>query len=67
MNFSQADAACRAEGAALATFKQLGDAQQVSPPTGGVTMETTGRAVHLAGVFGAVMRASALESEGRKC
>uniref|UniRef100_G3NIT0 Stabilin 1 n=1 Tax=Gasterosteus aculeatus TaxID=69293 RepID=G3NIT0_GASAC len=29
MNFSQADAACRAEGAALATFKQLGDAQQL--------------------------------------
>lgn len=32
MNFSQADAACRSEGAALATFKQLGDAQQVFPP-----------------------------------
>ncbi|XP_072237543.1 stabilin-1 [Leuresthes tenuis] len=28
MNFSQAGAACRAEGATLATFKQLGDAQQ---------------------------------------
>lgn len=29
MNFSEADAACQAEGATLATFKQLGDAQQV--------------------------------------
>ncbi|KAM8913550.1 stabilin-1 [Spinachia spinachia] len=29
MNFSEADAACRAEGAALATFRQLGDAQQL--------------------------------------
>ncbi|XP_068171097.1 stabilin-1 isoform X2 [Antennarius striatus] len=29
MNFSQADAACQDEGAALATFKQLGDAQQL--------------------------------------
>ncbi|XP_037346204.2 stabilin-1 [Pungitius pungitius] len=29
MNFSQADAACRAEGASLATFRQLGDAQQL--------------------------------------
>ncbi|KAA8593678.1 hypothetical protein FQN60_009794 [Etheostoma spectabile] len=29
MNFSQADAACQAEGAALANFKQLGDAQQL--------------------------------------
>lgn len=29
MNFSQADAACRAEGAVLASFKQLGDAQQL--------------------------------------
>ncbi|XP_041836140.1 stabilin-1 [Melanotaenia boesemani] len=29
MNFSQADAACQAEGATLATFKQLGDAQQL--------------------------------------
>ncbi|KAM4587188.1 stabilin-1 [Odontesthes bonariensis] len=28
MNFSRAGAACRAEGATLATFKQLGDAQQ---------------------------------------
>ncbi|KAF3856732.1 hypothetical protein F7725_017455 [Dissostichus mawsoni] len=30
MNFSQADAACRAEGAVLASFKKLGDAQQLS-------------------------------------
>ncbi|TNN60749.1 Stabilin-1 [Liparis tanakae] len=30
MNFSQADAACRAEGATLVSFKQLGDAQQVN-------------------------------------
>ncbi|KAK5871975.1 hypothetical protein PBY51_012712 [Eleginops maclovinus] len=29
MNFSQADAACRAEAAVLASFKQLGDAQQL--------------------------------------
>ncbi|XP_049894320.1 stabilin-1 [Epinephelus moara] len=29
MNFSQADAACQAEGAVLANFKQLGDAQQL--------------------------------------
>ncbi|CAJ1052034.1 stabilin-1 [Xyrichtys novacula] len=29
MNFSQADAACQAESATLATFKQLGDAQQL--------------------------------------
>ncbi|KAG8007953.1 Stabilin-1 [Nibea albiflora] len=29
MNFSQADAACQAEGATLANFKQLGDAQQM--------------------------------------
>uniref|UniRef100_A0A3Q3KH89 Stabilin 1 n=1 Tax=Monopterus albus TaxID=43700 RepID=A0A3Q3KH89_MONAL len=29
MNFSQADAACQAEGATLVTFKQLGDAQQL--------------------------------------
>ncbi|XP_068598387.1 stabilin-1 [Brachionichthys hirsutus] len=29
MNFSQADAACKAEGAALATVRQLGDAQQL--------------------------------------
>ncbi|MEQ2166017.1 hypothetical protein GOODEAATRI_023197, partial [Goodea atripinnis] len=29
MNFTQADIACQAEGAALATFKQLGDAQQL--------------------------------------
>ncbi|CAF91430.1 unnamed protein product, partial [Tetraodon nigroviridis] len=29
MNFSQADAACKKEGATLATFKQLGDAQQL--------------------------------------
>ncbi|CAN9512050.1 unnamed protein product [Ophioblennius macclurei] len=29
MNFSEADAACRAEGATLASFKQLGDAQQL--------------------------------------
>uniref|UniRef100_A0A3Q1H6B8 Stabilin 1 n=1 Tax=Anabas testudineus TaxID=64144 RepID=A0A3Q1H6B8_ANATE len=29
MNFSQADAACQAEGATLANFKQLGDAQQL--------------------------------------
>ncbi|KAM7006971.1 LOW QUALITY PROTEIN: stabilin-1 [Tautogolabrus adspersus] len=29
MNFSQADAACQAEGAQLASFKQLGDAQQL--------------------------------------
>ncbi|XP_077459834.1 stabilin-1 isoform X3 [Stigmatopora argus] len=29
MNFSQADAACRAEGASLADLKQLGDAQQL--------------------------------------
>uniref|UniRef100_A0A8C5D509 Stabilin 1 n=1 Tax=Gouania willdenowi TaxID=441366 RepID=A0A8C5D509_GOUWI len=29
MNFSQADAACQAEGATLASFKQLGDAQQL--------------------------------------
>lgn len=33
MNFSQADAACQSEGATLATFKQLGDAQQVFPST----------------------------------
>lgn len=33
MNFSQADAACKNEGATLATFKQLGDAQQVLPST----------------------------------
>lgn len=31
MNFSQADAACKEEGATLASFKQLGYAQQVSP------------------------------------
>lgn len=30
MNLSEADAACRAEDATLATYKQLGDAQQVS-------------------------------------
>uniref|UniRef100_A0A3Q2UIX9 Link domain-containing protein n=1 Tax=Fundulus heteroclitus TaxID=8078 RepID=A0A3Q2UIX9_FUNHE len=30
MNFTQADAACQAEEATLATFKQLGDAQQVN-------------------------------------
>ncbi|XP_034387920.1 stabilin-1 isoform X4 [Cyclopterus lumpus] len=29
MNFSQADAACQAEGATLVNFKQLGDAQQL--------------------------------------
>ncbi|XP_047440209.1 stabilin-1 [Mugil cephalus] len=29
MNFSQADAACQADGATLASFKQLGDAQQL--------------------------------------
>ncbi|XP_061796458.2 stabilin-1 isoform X2 [Nerophis lumbriciformis] len=29
MNFSQADAACQAEGAVLANIKQLGDAQQL--------------------------------------
>ncbi|XP_037641895.1 stabilin-1 [Sebastes umbrosus] len=29
MNFSQADTACQAEGATLASFKQLGDAQQL--------------------------------------
>uniref|UniRef100_I3IVA2 Stabilin 1 n=1 Tax=Oreochromis niloticus TaxID=8128 RepID=I3IVA2_ORENI len=29
MNFSQADAECKAEGATLATVKQLGDAQQL--------------------------------------
>ncbi|XP_070693552.1 stabilin-1 [Pempheris klunzingeri] len=29
MNFSQANAACQAEGATLANFKQLGDAQQL--------------------------------------
>ncbi|XP_041639647.1 stabilin-1 isoform X2 [Cheilinus undulatus] len=29
MNFSQADAACQAEGAMLANFKQMGDAQQL--------------------------------------
>ncbi|XP_027134621.1 stabilin-1 isoform X2 [Larimichthys crocea] len=29
MNFSQADAACQAEGATLVNFKQLGDAQQM--------------------------------------
>ncbi|XP_024125650.1 stabilin-1 isoform X1 [Oryzias melastigma] len=29
MNFSQADAACQAEGAILATYKQLADAQQL--------------------------------------
>ncbi|KAM7421982.1 hypothetical protein PAMA_010184 [Pampus argenteus] len=29
MNFSQADAACQAEGATLATLKQMGDAQQL--------------------------------------
>lgn len=29
MNFSEADAACQAEGATLASFKQMGDAQQV--------------------------------------
>lgn len=32
MNFSQADAACQAEDATLATFQQLGDAQQVNKP-----------------------------------
>lgn len=30
MNFSQADAACRQQGATLASFKQIGDAQQVN-------------------------------------
>lgn len=29
MNFSEADSACQADGATLASFKQLGDAQQV--------------------------------------
>ncbi|XP_029908219.1 stabilin-1 isoform X3 [Myripristis murdjan] len=29
MNFSQADAACRQQGATLASFKQIGDAQQL--------------------------------------
>uniref|UniRef100_A0A8C2AEX2 Link domain-containing protein n=1 Tax=Cyprinus carpio TaxID=7962 RepID=A0A8C2AEX2_CYPCA len=29
LNFSQAQEACKAEGATLATFKQLSDAQQV--------------------------------------
>ncbi|XP_049588894.1 stabilin-1 isoform X3 [Syngnathus scovelli] len=29
MNFSQADAACQADGGVLASFKQLGDAQQL--------------------------------------
>lgn len=33
MNFSQADAACQADGAKLANLKQLGDAQQVNKPT----------------------------------
>lgn len=32
LNYSEADAACKNEGATLATFKQLGDAQQVFPP-----------------------------------
>lgn len=31
MNFSEADTACNNEGAALASFKQLGYAQQVFP------------------------------------
>lgn len=30
MNYSQAIAACQADGATLVTFKQLGDAQQVN-------------------------------------
>lgn len=33
MNFSEADAACQAEDATLASFKQLGDAQQVKTRT----------------------------------
>lgn len=33
LNFSEADVACKNEGATLATFKQLGDAQQVFPST----------------------------------
>lgn len=32
MTFSAADAACQEEGAKLASFKQLGDAQQVKLP-----------------------------------
>lgn len=47
MNFSQADAACQAEGATLANFKQLGDAQQVNPPTEEVSIETPDRSIHL--------------------
>lgn len=34
MNFSEADAACKNEGATLATFEQLGDAQQVKQSEG---------------------------------
>lgn len=47
MNFSQADAACQAESATLANFKQLGDAQQVNPATEGVSIETPHRSIHL--------------------
>lgn len=47
MNFSQAGAACQAEGATLANFKQLGDAQQVNPPTEDVSIETPHRSIHL--------------------
>lgn len=46
MNFSQADAACQAEGATLVNFKQLGDAQQVNPPTDGVSIVTPDRSIH---------------------
>lgn len=44
MNFSQADAECKAEGATLATVKQMGDAQQVNLPTERVYIKiSTGR------------------------
>lgn len=46
MNFSQAAAACKAEDATLANFKQLGDAQQVTSPTEGVSIETPHRSIH---------------------
>lgn len=36
MNFSQANTACQAEGATLATYKQLADAQQVNAPPFGL-------------------------------
>ena len=40
MNLSEAGAACQAEGATLATFKQLGDAQQVNLLSGGFHRDT---------------------------